>query len=201
MSLFKSNEERRIEREIKVRQGIRRIEKAIREQSKFSDEFIAKAREAKGIGDIGQYKFLCANLKKCAGLKRLLERQLLAVKSAVLVKRQAEASSDFSEAMNTMSSEIARMFGATDLTKTQAQWEKAVAQSNSMQERADLFLGSLEEDAQCDDTSAEAIGDEEIEAMIQAKEDGEQAAELKRLGGLKDELEALKGGAERADIK
>ena len=34
MGLFKSAEERRIERDIKVRQGIRRIEKAIREQER-----------------------------------------------------------------------------------------------------------------------------------------------------------------------
>ena len=34
MGLFKSKEERRLERDIKIRQGIRRIEKAIAEQNK-----------------------------------------------------------------------------------------------------------------------------------------------------------------------
>ncbi len=47
MGLFKSAEERRIERDIKVRQGMRRIEKAIREQKKFQDEFICNAQRAK----------------------------------------------------------------------------------------------------------------------------------------------------------
>ena len=51
MGLFKSAEERRIERDIKVRQGMRRIEKAIREQKKFQDEFVRNAQRAKKIGD------------------------------------------------------------------------------------------------------------------------------------------------------
>ena len=44
MGLFKSAEERRVERDIKIRQGVRRIEKSIREQGKFQDEFIRNAR-------------------------------------------------------------------------------------------------------------------------------------------------------------
>ena len=50
MGLFKSKEERRLERDIKIRQGIRRIEKAITEQNKFTDEFVKNARQAKQIG-------------------------------------------------------------------------------------------------------------------------------------------------------
>ena len=34
-----------------------------------------------------------------------------------------------------------------DLTKTQAQWEKAVAQAGSMEERMELFLDSMEDSA------------------------------------------------------
>ena len=44
MGLFKTAEERRIERDIKIRQGIRRIEKSIREQGKFQDDFIRNAK-------------------------------------------------------------------------------------------------------------------------------------------------------------
>ena len=44
MGLFKSKDERRIEREMKIRQGVRAIEKSIRQQEKFSDDFIANAR-------------------------------------------------------------------------------------------------------------------------------------------------------------
>ena len=120
MALFKSNEERRIERDIKIRQGVRRIEKAIREQAKFADEFVRNARRAKQIGDLSQYNFIRNSLKKTATMRRVLERQLISVKNALLIKRQAEASADFAGAMGMMAVEIGKLFGETDLIKTQA---------------------------------------------------------------------------------
>ena len=72
MGLFKSKEERRLERDIKIRQGIRRIEKAIAEQNKFSDEFVRNARHAKEIGDQASYQFIRNSLKKTATIKKLL---------------------------------------------------------------------------------------------------------------------------------
>src|SRR6185436_756870 len=132
MSLFKSSEDRRIEQDIKIRQGIRRIEKSISEQNKFSDEFVKNARNAKQIGDNAQYLFIRNSLKKTATIKKLLERQLLAVKNALLIKRQAEASADFAGAMTMMASEVSKLYGDMDLSKTQMQWEKAISQSQSM---------------------------------------------------------------------
>src|ERR1041385_2337281 len=87
MALFKPSEERRIERDIKIREGTRRIEKAIAEQNKFTDEFVRNARRAKQIGDNSQYVFIRNSLKKTATIKKMLERQLLAVKNALLIKR------------------------------------------------------------------------------------------------------------------
>src|SRR5262245_15153534 len=115
MGLFKSKEERRIEQDIKIRQGIRRIEKAIAEQNKFSDEFVKNARNAKQIGDTAQYTFIRNSLKKTATIKKLLERQLLAVKNALLIKRQAQASADVAGAMSLMASEVSTLYGETRL--------------------------------------------------------------------------------------
>jgi len=199
MALFKSSEERRIERDIKIRQGIRRIEKAIAEQNKFSDEFVRNARRAKMIGDSGQYVFIRNSLKKTATIKKMLERQLLAVKNALLIKRQAEASTDFAMAMGTMAHEISRMFGETDLVKTQTDWEKAMAQSQSMEERMAMFLESVEDMAAADTqaTPAEVVTDDEIDRMIEAEADAEHAREIEKLEGLRAELDALKGTTQK----
>ena len=43
MGLFKSKDERRVEREMKIRSGMRSIEKSIRQQEKFSEDFIKNA--------------------------------------------------------------------------------------------------------------------------------------------------------------
>src|SRR6058998_1503594 len=147
MGLFKSKDERRIEREMKIKSGMRSIERSIRQQEKFADDFIKNARHAKQIGDEGQYQFIRSALKKTASVKKILERQLLAIKNAMLIQQQAAASAQFAESMNLMAADIGRTFGELDLTKTQAQWERAVAQAGSIEERMDLFLESMEQSA------------------------------------------------------
>jgi len=199
MSLFKSSEERRIERDIKVRQGIRRIEKAIAEQDRFTRDFVGNARRARDIGDNSQYQFIRSSLKKTATVRKMLERQLLAVKNALLIKRQAEASADFAQAMNVMAGEIGRMFGETDLVKTQTAWEKAMAQSQSMEERMSMFLETVEQIAAGDTAAvpAEIVTDEEIDAMIEAESQAEHAKELDELSSLKAELDAVKKAGQK----
>src|SRR4051794_7760677 len=123
MGLFKSKDERRVEREMKIRQGVRAIEKSIRQQEKFSEDFIKNAQHARKIGDEQQYQFIRGALKKTAAVKKMLERQLLAIKNAMLIQQQAMASQQFAESMNLMATEIGRVFGELDLTKSQAQWE------------------------------------------------------------------------------
>ncbi len=195
MALFKSKEERRLERDMKIRQGIRRIEKSIAEQNKFADEFIKNARQAKQIGDQAAYQFIRNSLKKTATIKRMLERQLLAVKNALLIKRQAEATADFAMAMKTMAAEVSRLYGDTDLLKTQMDWERAMMQSQSMEERMAMFLEGLEESAAADVSRApaEAVTDEEIDRMIEAEEQVEQAREAQQMSALRAELAQLKG--------
>lgn len=199
MGLFKSDEERRIERDIKIRQGIRRIEKAIREQGKFQDDFVKNAQHAKKIGDMNQYAFIRNSLKKTAAIRKMLERQLLSVKNALLIKRQAEASSDFATAMGTMATEIGRLFGDTDLIKTQTDWEKAMAQSQSMEERMDMFLDTVEDIAAQDVemSSTEGLSDDEIDRMIEAEAEAEHQKELGKLAGLRAELDSLKKEGEK----
>lgn len=199
MALFKSQEERRIEREMKIRQGIRRIERAIREQAKFTDEFVTNARHAQAIGDHKQYQFIRNSLKKTMVIRKVLERQLLSVKNAMLIKRQAEASADFTKAMGLMAAEIGKLFGETDLVKTQADWEKAMTQSQTMEERMNMFLDSIEDVAQQDVemASSETVADEEIDRLISAEADAEQAREMQKLAGLRAELEQLKGQGEK----
>lgn len=200
MALFKSAEERRIERDIKIRQGIRRIEKSIREQAKFQDEFIRNAQHAKKIGDTNQYAFIRNSLKKTAMIRKMLERQLLAVKNALLIKRQAEASADFAQSMGLMASEIGKLFGETDLVKTQADWEKAMVQSQTMEERMSMFLDTIEDVAAQDmemSTTEEVITDDEIDRLIEAEAEAEHQKELDKLAGLRAELDSLKQQGEK----
>lgn len=200
MGLFKSADERRIERDIKIRQGVRRIEKSIREQGRFQEEFIKNAQNARRIGDNAQYAFIRNSLKKTATIRKMLERQLLSVKNALLIKQQAEASADFAKSMGIMASEIGRLFGETDLVKTQADWEKAMVQSQTMEERMNMFLDTVEDVAAQDvgaTSAGELVTDAEIDRLIEVEQEAEHQKELDKLASLRAELSELKQQGER----
>ena len=203
MGLFKSKDERRIEREMKIRQGLRSIEKSIRQQEKFSDDFIKNAQHAKKIGDEQQYQFIRGALKKTATVKKMLERQMLATKNAMLINQQAQASREFAESMNLMAQEIGKTFGELDLTKTQAQWERAVSQAGSMEERMELFLDSMEQSAIAGSsgtpTNNTLVTDDEIDRMIQADVLASEKAELGKLDALESEIAKELGATKQKD--
>src|SRR3954464_87430 len=202
MGLFKSKDERRIEREMKIKSGMRAIERSIRQQEKFADDFIKNARNAKQIGDEGQYQFIRSALKKTAAVKKMLERQLLSIKNAMLIQQQAAASAQFAESMNLMAKEIGPVFGEMDLTKTQADWERAVAQAGSMEERMEIFLDSMEDSARSGastTTKDDLVTDDEIDRMIQAEVLASEKAELGKLDELESEISKELGAAKQKD--
>ena len=202
MGLFKSKDERRIEREMKIRQGLRSIEKSIRQQEKFAADFIKNAQHARKIGDEGQYQFIRSALKKTASVKKMLERQLLSIKNAMLIQQQAQASQEFAQSMNLMAQEIGKTFGELDLTKTQAQWEKAVAQAGSMEERMEIFLDSMEQTAISGATSTaggDLVSDDEIDRMIQADVLAAEKHELGKLDALESEIAKELGATKQKD--
>ena len=202
MGLFKSKDERRIEREMRIRGGMRTIERSIRQQEKFADDFIKNARNAKRIGDEGQYQFIRAALKKTAAVKKMLERQLLAIKNAMLIQQQAQASQQFAESMNLMAREIGRVFGEMDLSKTQAQWERAVAQAGSMEERMDIFLDSMEAGAVSGSAAMakdELVSNDEIDRMIDTDVLASEKAELGKLDELDSEIAKELGQGKQKD--
>jgi hypothetical protein len=202
MGLFKSKEERKIEREMKIRAGMRSIEKSIRQQEKFAGDFIKNAQHARKIGDEGQYQFIRGALKKTHAVKKMLERQLLAIKNAMLIQQQAHASQEFAQSMNLMAQEIGRVFGEMDLTKTQAQWERAVAQAGSMEERMEVFLDSMEQSAiSGSQTTArtDLVSDEEIDRMIQADVLAAEKQELGKLDQLESEIAKELGATKQKD--
>jgi len=202
MGLCKYKDERRIEREMKIRGGMRSIERSIRQQEKFADDFIRNAQHARKIGDEGQYQFIRSALKKTATVKKMLERQLLSIRNAMLIQQQAQASQQFAESMALMAREIGQVFGELDLTKTQADWERAVSQAGSIEERMDIFLDSMEQSA----TSGQATGsredlvtDEEIDRMISTDVLASEKAELGKLDQLESEIAKELGTTKQKD--
>jgi hypothetical protein len=200
MGLFKSKDERRIEREMKVKAGLRSIERAIRQQDKFVQDFIKTAQQAQKIGDQQQYAFVRNALKRTEGFKRMLERQLLTMKNAMLLTQQAQASQQFAASMATMSKQIGAVFGDLNLTKTQVDWEKAMTQAGTIEQKMELFLDTMETgDLAPTDASAAGVSDAEIDRMIHADVLAQEKAELGKLDELESEIAKELGVSRQKD--
>ena len=169
MGLFKSKEERRIERDMKLKAGLRAIERQVRQQKKFADDFVKNAQHARKIGDEQQYAFVRNALKRTAGVQRMLERQMLAMKNAMVITQQA-----------------------------QANWERAMAQAGSIEERMDLFLDSIE-GAPTGEASNAAVTDDEIDRMINADVLAAEKTELSKLDELESEIAKELGQTKQRD--
>jgi hypothetical protein len=178
---FKSREQRRIEREIQIRKGIQAIRKNIQDLGRNEAEYARKARRARELGSPDQVEFLKKTLKRTAGQKRLMERQLLNIETANQIKNQAEAHAGFAGAMNALSRSIRESFGAADMARTTRNFETAMAQADSLEAQMELFLDmSSQSMFGYEPSGEEIVTDAEIDAMIDAAGAEPSAAEVDR---------------------
>ena len=168
MGLFKSPQDRRIEREIEVRKGINNIKRAIRDLERNEKQYLEKARRAMKMGSKEQVGFLKKTIQRTAHQKRALERQLLTIETAMQIKNQAEAHQQFAKSMNAVSKSIAEAFGSTDLTETQKEFEKAMVKAETLEQQMELFLDmSSSSMFGYEGSSDELVTEEEIDRLIE----------------------------------
>ncbi len=168
MGMFKSKEEKRIERDIEVRKGVNSLKRNIRDLAKHELSYIAKAKKARKIGDQSQYDFLKRQLKKTAGQRRMRERQLLSIETAVQIKNQAESDADFAKSMGAVAKAVSEVYGSVDFAKTQKNFEKAMMQADTLQQQMEIFLEMTQEHVMSGEVEGEdqVVSDAEIDKML-----------------------------------
>ena len=187
MALFKSDAERRAERNLQIKRAMREIQRNLQRGEKTLENFKSQAVRAQRIGDKAQLSAIRAAMKRAFSLKRTQERQLLAIEVALQMKDQAESVNAFASAMKAVSQAVGAAFGRVDMTSGLAEYEKAMDKAATMQDQMDVFLDAA---SGMDVTDADDSGvtDAELDAFI---EDAAVAAE--------DELvdERVRAGLER----
>jgi len=119
-----------------------------------------------------------------------------------LIQQQAQASQQFAESMQTMAVQIAQTFAELDLTKTQADWEKALNQAGTIEERMDVFLDSMEQSAISGEPASaggQLVSDDEIDRMIAADVLAAEKQELSKLDELESEIAKELGATKQKD--
>ena len=178
MGMFKSKEEKRIERDIEVRKGVNSLKRNIRDLAKHESSYILKAKKAKKIGDQSQYDFLKRQLKKTAGQRRMRERQLLSIETAVQIKNQAESDADFAKSMGAVAKAVSEVYGSVDFAKTQKNFEKAMMQADTLQQQMEIFLEMTQEHVMSGEVEGEdqVVSDAEIDKMLDEEVQHEESS-------------------------
>ncbi|MEE9312485.1 MAG: hypothetical protein V3V10_08760 [Planctomycetota bacterium] len=168
MGIFKSKDERRIERDMEIKKGIQRIRRQLKELGKSEEEWLGKARKAARLRANDQLAFIRKSLKATTAQRRMIERQLLTIEAAFQMKNQTESFAIFAESMGVVSKSINEVYKTTDLAATQKNFEHAMGQAESMSQRMDLFLDMTKDTLfESDSTTGEAlVTDDEIDQMI-----------------------------------
>ncbi len=194
MGLFKSKEERKLERDMEIRKGINELKRNVRGLEKHEKEYIKKAKRAKQIGALDQLSFIKKTIKQTAAQRRALERQLLAIETAAQRKNQIEAHGQFAKSLAMVSKSIAEVYGDVNWVETQKNFEKAMAQAETFEQQVDLFLEASQETMFNEAAySEDLVSDEEIDKLIESEVAHEESkavdAEIdKGLGEIEKEL-------------
>jgi len=190
MALFKSREERRIEREMTARRALANFRRQIAQQEKHEKGYIKKAIRAKQLGDPRLLGTLKKNIRRTQVMRYRFERGLLLLETAMQSKDQIESFESFGKGMAAITKSIEQSYGVTNLVKTQKDYEMAMSKAESMEQRIDLFLESaLDSGAEISEDEAEAaMSDADLDRLID-----ERAVKAEDVGA-DDEIE--KGLAE-----
>jgi hypothetical protein len=194
MGLFKSREERKLERDMEIRKGINEFRRTIRQLEKHEKDYIKKAKRARQIGAGDQLEFIKKTIKQTAAQRRALERQLLAVETAAQRKSQMEVHGAFARSLAAISKSIAEVFGEIDWIETQKNFEKAMQKAETFEQQVDVFLEATSETMFNERAySEDLISDDEIDRLIDAEVAHEESkavdAEIEKgLGEIEKEL-------------
>ena len=188
MALFKSKDERRIERNIQIQKTLGLFAGQIKKLKKQEDAYMAAGRQAKRVGAPQQLELAKKALKTTMAQRRRLDQQLLTLKIAVQMKEQTETHAEFAKALKGVSKTIGDMFGSADMVKTQKDFELAMAKAQSMEQRVDLFLSSASGTMLGEPLGeGEIVTDEEIDKLVEAEAaHAERAADEEIDKGLKE---------------
>jgi len=199
MSLFRSEEQRKAERDLEIRRTMKKMSRQVRNLEKDEKGFINKAKRAKQLGDKIQLKFLKANLKRTAATRRMMERQILNMETFNQLKNQAETQAMFAKNIDLIAKMMCDSIGSVNLPEIQKNCEGAINKYEQMEQMMEMMMDTQTESMENVEVGDfdTVISDEEIDRMLDDQIVAEENAEIEdsvasRLDKLKQRMKKIK---------
>lgn len=178
MKLFKSEQERDIERRMKVKQGRRKVERFINEQRKQVQRYWELAKRAYQLSDQEILKRLVSLIARTRHNINVWERRLLYFDMIEAQRDQAVAGAEFAQAFEAMAQTILAHAEPTELARIQANLERSLMVADELEDRLGDFQSSLDEMLEQAPTPEERQELAEILRLIQKEAEQEPEAPL-----------------------
>lgn len=168
MKLFKSKQDKDIEKRLLIKKTMANMNKYIAQLEQQKLKYIESAKKAKRIGSESQYNLSVSGLKTALAQQRRAEEMLLNFELTSQMKDLTSMTSTFLKGMSSLSRDMAKITSNNDFIKVQKEFEKAMMGVEDTSEKLDMFLetsdSSFESVANSQKTEA---SDEEIRGLIE----------------------------------
>lgn len=166
MGLFKSKEEKELEKKRLIKRTVYNMNKqidALEEQKKM---FVQKAVQAKKQGLEAQYNLALTGYKMTLLQQRRAQEMLLNFEITSQMKDMSLMTKQFLGGMSVLSKEMARLADEKEFLEVQRQFDIAMGKAEKQAEQMDLFM-ETSQDSFASAAKSAGTDDGEIEKMIE----------------------------------
>ena len=132
--LFSTREDRRSQQQMKLRQGKHRIQRYLQTLEKASRDYAVLAKKARRLDDQEQFRHLASGYLKTRDTISRWERYLLRLNTLEMRKQEVEATREFLQSMNAVTSAILDGARPKDVTEMHHDMERAILQSAELED-------------------------------------------------------------------
>jgi hypothetical protein len=184
-SIFKSKEQREMERSMAIRRALNTHERHIKQLERHEREYMEKALRAKKTGDKQNLQVLCGMIAQTSNERRAIQSQLLHFQTLIQTRERMALYDDFRGAMEALSKSVGQMFKDFNAEELMRNVETTVAQSEQVKMAMDMVLDRIASTGMSTPEISDGVSAADIERLI-----GQQAvAEERSAGGQTNEID------------
>ena len=166
MAIFKSKQEKEIEKKMLVKRTINTMNKQINALEEQKKVFVEKAKTAKKNGLEAQYNLALTGYKMTLLQQKRAQEMLLNFEITSQMKDMTMMTKEFLGGMSVLSKEMARLADEKEFIKVQKQFELAMGNAERQAEQMDMFMETSQDTFKSAQGSTDSIDDKEIKEMI-----------------------------------
>lgn len=175
MGIFKSKQQKEIEKKMLIKRTINAMNKQINKLEEQKAVFVEAAKRAKQKGLDAQFNLALSGYKMTVQQQKRAQEMLLNFEITAQMKDVTMMTSEFLRGMSSISKEMTKLADAKEFAKIQAQFEQAMAAVETQTEQMDNFMEMSQETFynQGLDKNGKQLSDSELEKFImeQAQQD------------------------------